>query len=1125
MNYKILSLVLMLSLLVVGIYFYLKPEQTQTQESISYPYKVQTQYGLLEKDYEPSTEIVTLTKEDTLTLSQIKLNTPHNNRVGAGYQKVAEIEFTAYEDFKQYLSESYFELYNINDGMKPIERQLDFKYLTTEQISVDDFKTECSDNSTGNAVCSQIKTGSHFETREAWKDINEYTFKSGEPVKIGIFTDVQIGDNVEWIPTIYGVEIKEWAVWTNDLNVGLKSYYKLDETSGTIVIDSVGYGNGTSTQTLLGVTGKIGTAQRGGNSSAKIDLASGGYEIGSNGKYSINFWFNGSVAQGYFVSNFVRDYSNNMYGYGLDLDGAGKLGGVHGVGTGTPATGTYSTSAINNNAWHMISLTYDGVTNNMTTYIDGAIANTNSVTDPLFSLVKKPSIFGFYYNDGAAFDSKQPFTVDELGIWNRTLTQAEVTQLYNGGSGITWQANPTIVVSLISPNNNTNFTTNNVNFSVNVTPNNLLITNVSLLINGTIVQTNTSGFNGRYNFSRTLSDKSYNWTIIAYGNDSVRYNATNGTLFFNVDATLPKLTINYPTTELNYGRVNGTLQLNWTVTDTNLNKCWYDYNGTNITLGTCTSNSPNLVNITLTTRKYVLVHANDTSGNLNSTNISWSYKVFENERFFNNQSGETAYESYALNLTANSSLTSVRLFVNASHFSTLTQSGSIWNYSTDLPLNLSGNNSFYFNFTYGGNYIISDNSTQLVNKTFFDICNSTLTTKYLNISFKDENTLTGINASIPTSSFVYYLGSGVINKTLTYSNTTNNHNYTFCATPSNKPFYVLPVVQYRQVSDYPQRIWEPSLRTYNSTITNQVLYLLSTTDGIYVTYQVLNTANSPIQGVDVVASRTISGDTVIVGVGQTDSAGLVTFWMNPDFVHTVTFTKSGYESFTLNHFPTQASYTITLGSTTPQAEDLTRGITYRVRPTAGTSLPANTMTNFNFTINSTYWTLDSFAFTLTNQLGTVIGGNTSSSSTGGTILNIINTSNYSRVTMTPSWVINGTDSSVIYYWGIFDNSAGAWSITNFFTDLSAYAGQGLLGLDSDSLSLLVFIIIFVSVGIMSYKFGLTSPAVISGVVFVLVFFFDVALGLIPTPINAVPHFPTILIGIIMVSLIIKETTT
>lgn len=497
---------------------------------------------------------------------------------------------------------------------------------------------------------------------------------------------------------------------------------------------------------------------------------------------------------------------------------------------------------------------------------------------------------------------------------------------------------------------------------------------------------------------------------------------------------------------------------------------------------------------------------------------------------------ETDYRNISFNVSGTSSigynLTNISLYTNLS--------GS-WALNSTISLSGLNNATVIFNETLplGGNVLwginvcdnsgvclASSNRTLIFQNITFGLCNDTLTTQFVNISFKDENSLTPINASITTSTFTYYLGNGLVNKTLTFSDTNLNYNYTFCAIPTDRNFYVAPTVQYKQGTSYPQRVWQPTIRTYNSTLTSQTLYLLNTNDGIYVTYQVLDNTGTQVSDVSVTATRSIESQTVVVGTGNTDDAGIVTFWMNPDFLHTVTFEKSGYETFTLNQFPTQSTYTVTLGSSTGGIiNDYLRGISYTIRPVLGTTLNSSTTYNFNLTLNSSYWNLSSFGFNLYGD-NVLISANSSSSSNGGFISVLADTSSYSHLKINYYWIINGTVTNATSGgWFIFNYNNGTnWSISNFFDDLSTYADQGIFGLNQNALNLIIFFVIFIATGIMSYKFGYTSPAVVSGIVFALVFIFDFGLGLINIGVG-IDHLPTIFTGLVMVSLIIREVTT
>lgn len=248
------------------------------------------------KQYDELTHTVTIVNTLGLgrDISTIQLNTPLNLKVGAGYQKVAEFEVNLFDDsytdaFKK------MEFFDLNRNSLSINRDFDYKYFTTELVDVNDYGKVCSFNKiNGTEECSHEITGTHKEEKEVWKDLDTSVLTKGKVI-IGIFTDVQIGDHVEWIPTLFGKEIDEWASWTADLNVGLVTYWKLDESSGTL-FDSVSGINLDKSQgsTYYSQTGVVGTAVRvDGNQGRFINDDSGNLSpinFGINEDFSFNYW-------------------------------------------------------------------------------------------------------------------------------------------------------------------------------------------------------------------------------------------------------------------------------------------------------------------------------------------------------------------------------------------------------------------------------------------------------------------------------------------------------------------------------------------------------------------------------------------------------------------------------------------------------------------------------------------------------------------------------------------------------------------------------------------------------------------------------------------------------------------
>lgn len=595
-----------------------------------------------------------------------------------------------------------------------------------------------------------------------------------------------------------------------------------------------------------------------------------------------------------------------------------------------------------------------------------------------------------------------------------------------------------ITVTSLHPATNQNFTAQSVYFTVNASTSDgfISVTNVSLLINGTVNQTNTSQFNGVYNFSVAMPYGFWNYSFRSYGNDTTIYNSINGTLNFTV------IPVNY------------------------------------------------------------------------------------NSFTFNASSAETANESFYTNITTNGTTPSSAYFVynGTTYSATITTAGSFYNLSRTINIPLQNTTkNFTFIATLAGVNYTSSIQSQIILDTVFALCNATYTNDFLNITFKDEVSSAYINASITSGEFVYYLGSGSVNKTLSYNSAgVNNYNYTFCAIPTSRNFNVLPEVTYKQGADYPQRTWEPTVQSYNSSVFEQILYLLSSSDGIFVTFQVINGADEVLMGVFSNASRDFSGIATLVGSGTTDSAGTITYWLNPDISHTFYFVLSGYDTFVTTLFPTQTSYTVNMGGAGQNTTtfDYNRGITYNITPTDN-SLSNATVYNFSFTLASSYWNIQQFGFDLVDENGTRLAA-ANSTSNGGVVYVAYNTTNYSKISMNYFWLANSTYSNLTYTWFVYDNAGTGFGLNTFFTRLRTYATAGMFGLDNFGLALISFTLIFVGTGALSYKFGLTSPAAIAGFMFFLTLFLNVGVDIIPIGYSPLQYFPSIAMGIIFAGVLFKE---
>lgn len=208
------------------------------------------------------------------------------------------------------------------------------------------------------------------------------------------------------------------------LPTGLVAYYTLDEASGTRS-DSKGTKHLTDNNTVTSTTGKQGNG-------AFFTAANSEYLSASDtglptGNYSVSFWVKSNDTP--------VDYNNILQWGTFDF---GKLVWITLTSAGKVLMSNYGSSfssatTVLNNAWHHVVLTRVGSA--MKFYIDGnttADASGTWGTDPvlagLFELGQ--SGVGGYF-DGA---------LDELGIWSKELSSTEITDLYNGGSGLPYSS-------------------------------------------------------------------------------------------------------------------------------------------------------------------------------------------------------------------------------------------------------------------------------------------------------------------------------------------------------------------------------------------------------------------------------------------------------------------------------------------------------------------------------------------------------------------------------------------------------------------------------------------------------------------------------------------------------------
>jgi len=222
------------------------------------------------------------------------------------------------------------------------------------------------------------------------------------------------------------------------LKSGLISYWSMDTDTGNQFIDAMGRN---SAQTLMNtnVDGKIGKAHIFGRTAGEYvelpNTASFGPE-----KVTISAWVFPTDANSFGAANYAsifnRRNTQNTGGMNLELEGDSGFanGEMHCDVWVKLANGSIVTTRARSNpgtkmsaaAWNHVACSYDGSTVKL--YINGSLAASATNPGVMNNAANSITRIGSNIITGQMFKG----TIDEVGYWNRGLSDAEITQLATG---------------------------------------------------------------------------------------------------------------------------------------------------------------------------------------------------------------------------------------------------------------------------------------------------------------------------------------------------------------------------------------------------------------------------------------------------------------------------------------------------------------------------------------------------------------------------------------------------------------------------------------------------------------------------------------------------------------------
>lgn len=958
----------------------------------------------------------------TSEIATAQLLTPQNNIVPIGRDVlVAEFSVNLTGDYSSAFKNMKF--LNVRAGNRQITRNYAYKLKVVTQQQVPDIQSFCDDTGqvavNGSKIlnCYSKSVGTKTEEITTWEKLQPADLKKGYVI-VGLFADTEYGDKVEWGMDMFGVSVLDvWATWTANYYNKLEMYHNFNTTT-----DMLGLHNLSTMGTALI---NDATSNPIVPNAAKLPGTSGNY-LNTSGNSRMNY----SSQNGFTVNIWanITAQTGNTYPCILDIEGTAGLSRlcVHPTGNvlwwtenaaGGCAGGDITTAYTPiDKKWHMYTIVLNAT--GRTVYVDGAYFQ--SVADSGCSF----NVTNFKIGEDNTGSHYLQASLDELSVWNRALNASEVLYLNQTNLQYTPQVSDTPpVVTLVTPANATTYTSQpyNVIFNCSATDDNA-VANVSLFINGVLNYTvqNSSATDKNVSLQQTLGlyNGVYNWSCRATDFTSQTDYKTNWLTISEpqLDITLSVLSPNG--TVINPANIFSSIETAASGNISNVTVYVWNSSGifkTNTSLTPTNSTNLSISGLTLGQSYNWSVLACAISNNGSSmcevgNNLSIFYAGLNiTSTVANTNILEMTLQNYTLNATKSyaTNLTATLKINGTSYTPTSTCNSQNCTFLVSLETPLVGDMVTDKNYTWivqanestTSSYLSMQNYSQTVNRTILTLCNSTYPVRYLNFSFQDEVTSFSMNGTIVSATFNYWLSGSTQARQYIYTNLDlNNPNYSFCFSP---PYLTTNynLSMFYAYTGYPQRTYSAS-STINNQTNSTILQLLSSSSGVYATLIGVTVANSPISGIAVSVEREITGVWTFVGSATSDSAGATTFFLNPNYLHRVTASKTTYATNQFQITPSSNQYTYQMQQTTSNVTYSTNiiGLIWYSKPLSG--YLTSSVVDFNFTINSSLNNIVACKLELLNADNTnltVINSTTGCTSSGGYLSIIQNVAGYKRI--------------------------------------------------------------------------------------------------------------------------------
>lgn len=724
--------------------------------------------------------------------------------------------------------------------------------------------------------------------------------------------------------------IENISLGYSSLKEDVISYYKLDGNSNDVLNSNNGNFNASI------VTGKINTALSFNGSTDYILIAKPSFaNFSVSDSFTLGYWLNktddtsditfAKMGTG-FSSGYYFTTRNNYFSLTL-------FNGTDSFGTNSL---TYPSTI---NKWSHFVITYND--RNITFYKDGMFIGSFLSSIPTNAIITNSQNVGI--GKRASFAGLElNGTIDEIGIWNRSLSPTEVQELYNNGTGQTYPFG--------------NFRYINIPTTANYITNAKL--NISLIANFT----NSSGITS-YSLPYSAVNTGGQFTMNLTANFSV-YRYVNNSLSFSVYSsitgipsrtyfidtfTTPDICLNFTTNVIKLNitktntadlisayclnRTNGYTLLG-TTTDKNarIDGLWISYIDTRLSSITMVDNlifnqTSSINNKTNNFASYLnqyrsscviiggycqipILFSSDSDGILQYSNLQIdNFGFTENSQNFTNSVLELTTNQFSINVTYDTNYyTTANVYLNyngTNYIASTNNTGNTKTYTRSLlapSILVNSNISFYWIFA-----LFNGTTTEFYNSTFnnqtvlnqnIGICNGSNTIKIMNFTNADEETrgnLTGNTYKIDLK-----IGDPTLTNFIQFSSNLTGNSLPICLNITPTQNYRMDyILQYGSPSKYTE-FYSVQNYTLNSSTLNQniTVYPLSnvTTNNYQFLIKVTDSNFLALQGAVIEIYRKYNelGSFLLVEAPTTDSLGqTIGHFVTQDVIYSIYIKKNG----------------------------------------------------------------------------------------------------------------------------------------------------------------------------------------------------------------------------------------